>query len=580
MVHKTNQNHAHREPDPGSTISTTQQAEQLVDEKRYRRLYVFAVASVSMVAIVPLVVMTAVNYYQYQEAFHVESIRPTERLVANAKLSLEAFLSERVSALSLVIQTESTTDLQDPQKLRALLARMKRSFGGFIDLGVIDDTGRQVSYAGPYDLQDKDYFEQDWFHEVSMRGIHISDVFLGYRHVPHFVIAVHTDTDDAANLVLRATIDTDRIVRQIRELAANPSHDAFLINKKGTLQTPSRTSGDVLEPCPLPVPPESARARVMETLDEGGAPLIVGYAFIERSPFVLMLLRRPGSMHEGWMSLRSNLVVFLSISILLILAVALFGSKYMVNHTRQSDLQRAALYHGMEYTNKMAAIGRLAAGVAHEINNPLAIIGEKAGLHKDLLTLSDKPPKKERMIGLVDSVLESVERCGAITHRLLGFAKHIDVRREGVEPEILLKGVLGFLEKEAIYRNLHVSFDVEEDVPMLQSDRGQLQQVFLNIINNAFQAVDDGGHIWISIASADPSNVEISVKDDGKGISEEDLEHIFEPFFTTKKGAGTGLGLSITYGIVQKLGGQLGVSSTVGVGTSFRVTLPVGREYV
>jgi signal transduction histidine kinase len=251
----------------------------------------------------------------------------------------------------------------------------------------------------------------------------------------------------------------------------------------------------------------------------------------------------------------------------------------MVNRTRQADLRRAVVYHEMEYTNKMAAIGRLAAGVAHEINNPLAIIGEKAGLHKDLLTLSVELPPKERMVELVNAVLESVERCGTITHRLLGFAKHMDTQHEEIDLEILLKGVLGFLEKEAGYRNLQVTFDVEDGVQTIQSDRGQLQQVFVNIVNNAFAAVDDGGQIQISIVGVARDRVSVSIADNGTGIPASDLEHIFEPFFSTKKGAGTGLGLSITHGIVQKLDGEIKVDSKPGEGTCFTVTLPVRREH-
>ena len=566
------------ELEPQPNIGAAPQTGPPTSESYYSRLLSFSVLSVSLVAIIPLVVMTAVNYYQYQEAFHAESLRPIARFTTIAKLSLEAFLSERVSALDLVSRTQSAVDLRDPQKLNALLARMKRAFGGFIDLGLVDATGKQVSYAGPYDLQGKDYTGQDWFHEVGLRGVHISDVFLGHRHLPHFVIAVSFDTDTAAGFVLRATIDTDNIVRQISALTMHPSNDAFLVSREGILQTPSRFYGKALETCPLPMPPVSTQAEVLETLDEEGTPLVIGYAFIERSPFVLMLLRRPGSLQLGWLSLRRDLVVFLAISIILILAVVFGGSKYMVNRTRQADMRRAVVYHEMEYTNKMAAIGRLAAGVAHEINNPLAIIGEKAGLHKDLLTFSDELPPKERMLELVDAVLESVERCGAITHRLLGFAKHMDTQREGIDLEALLKGVLGFLEKEAGYRNLQVTFHIEEDVPAIESDRGQLQQVFLNIVNNAFAAVDDGGSIRISISTAGRDKVVVSVDDNGTGIAKEDLEHIFEPFFSTKKGAGTGLGLSITYGIVQKLGGQIKVSSTPGVGTNFTVTLPVRRD--
>jgi signal transduction histidine kinase len=231
----------------------------------------------------------------------------------------------------------------------------------------------------------------------------------------------------------------------------------------------------------------------------------------------------------------------------------------------------------MEYTNKLAAIGRLGAGVAHEINNPLSIITEKGGLLKDLLTMSDELPPREKLVDLVQSVLKAADRCGGITHRLLGFAKHMDVQRETINLDLLLHEVLGFLEKEASYRNLRVDFNLPEETPKIVSDRGQLQQIFLNIINNAFAAVEDGGHIEIGIERVGADAVEVKIADDGVGIPAEQLTHIFDPFFTTKKGAGTGLGLSITYGIVQKLGGQIGVKSKVGEGTCFTVTLPIGQ---
>jgi signal transduction histidine kinase len=233
----------------------------------------------------------------------------------------------------------------------------------------------------------------------------------------------------------------------------------------------------------------------------------------------------------------------------------------------------------MEYTNRLAGIGRLGAGVSHEINNPLSIISEKAGLLKDLLSMSESMPPKEKLIGLVDSVLKSVDRCSTITHRLLGFAKHMDVQHEKINLEILLKEVLSFLEKEASYRNVKVAIDVPEDLPTIQSDRGQLQQVFLNIINNAFAAVrDDEGEIRISMQNTRDNRIEVSIADNGVGISEENLEHIFEPFFTTKKGYGTGLGLSITYGIVEKLGGEIRVKSKIGEGTTFSIVLPMKKS--
>jgi two-component system NtrC family sensor kinase len=155
----------------------------------------------------------------------------------------------------------------------------------------------------------------------------------------------------------------------------------------------------------------------------------------------------------------------------------------------------------------------------------------------------------------------------------------MDVQHDKINLEILFKEVFSFLEKEASYRNVQVTIDVPDDLPTIESDRGQLQQVFLNIINNAFAAVsDDEGVIHISMKETADNQVEVSVADNGVGISEDNLEHIFEPFFTTKKGYGTGLGLSITYGIVEKLGGEIGVKSKIGEGTTFTVVLPVRKS--
>jgi signal transduction histidine kinase len=250
-------------------------------------------------------------------------------------------------------------------------------------------------------------------------------------------------------------------------------------------------------------------------------------------------------------------------------------ASYLVFRIREADLRRAKLLHNIEYTSKMASLGRLAAGVAHEVNNPLAIINEKAGLLKDLSGLEGDSPEKTRRLRLVDSVLAQVDRCRTITHRLLGFAKRMDVKMEALRLDQLILDVISFLEKEAETRNVTIVKVFPDDFPTIRSDRGQLQQVFLNILNNAFQAVEDAGRIRIELARREPDRVSVTIEDDGCGITKEDRRHIFEPFFTTKKAYGTGLGLSITWGIVSKLGGTIEVESEAGIGTSFTVTLPI-----
>jgi signal transduction histidine kinase len=136
--------------------------------------------------------------------------------------------------------------------------------------------------------------------------------------------------------------------------------------------------------------------------------------------------------------------------------------------------------------------------------------------------------------------------------------------------------VLGFLGKEAEYRSITLSVDAPGDLPDIESDRGRLQEIFLNLINNSFAAMNDGGRLAITVRRAETDFIAATVSDTGCGISKPDLKRIFEPFFSTKTGkGGTGLGLSITYGLIQELGGSVSVQSEVGKGTEFTVRLPV-----
>ena len=231
-------------------------------------------------------------------------------------------------------------------------------------------------------------------------------------------------------------------------------------------------------------------------------------------------------------------------------------------------------------TERLAALGTLAAGVAHEINNPLAIIGENAGLIKDLFTFKEEYARHEHLHKMIDPVLHSVARAGKITRRLLTFARNLDAAVEPVNLEETVREVLSFLNKEAEHRGIHIQVEsLSDDMPIIQSDRGKLEQIFLNIVNNAFAAVADDGHLWIELARHGADEVQIRFRDDGHGIPPEDLEHIFEPFFSTKTDqGGTGLGLSITCNLTHEIGGRMQVESEVGKGTCFTIRLPLKLE--
>ncbi|HMK50265.1 MAG TPA: ATP-binding protein [Thermodesulfovibrionales bacterium] len=230
--------------------------------------------------------------------------------------------------------------------------------------------------------------------------------------------------------------------------------------------------------------------------------------------------------------------------------------------------------------HKMEAIGRLAAGVGHEINNPLAIINEKAGLMNDLLSLSDDlVQNRDTFLHLVKGIFDNVDRCRKITHRLLGFSKKTDAAYKPMDLNVAVKEALEFADREIVHKSIVLKLDMGDALPEIVADKTQLQQVLLNIINNAIDAVERKGVISVSTARKDANTLQVSIRDNGSGIHDETLKHIFEPFFTTKsREKGTGLGLSISYGIIQKLGGTIHVSSDVNVGTTFVVEIPLKAE--
>ena len=542
--------------------------------RRYKLLRRNMMLIMLFVTLVPLFLMALVNYHEYQKALKREIIVPMGTLVNKTKHSFELFLTERLSAVSFISSAYTFKELSDQKTLNRIFQVMRQEFGGFVDLGLIDSSGLQVSYVGPYQLKGKRYSDHDWFHEVAVRGTHISDVFMGYRKFPHFVIAVQSQSPSGENWILRATIDTVKFNNLIASMGLEPSSDAFIINRSGILQTSSKFYGHVLEKSPFPIPPTSYEPNVLEMVDPKGKEILFAYTCFVSPSFILVLVKPRSEVLKAWYTLKSDLFIIFLASTIVIFFVVFKLTDLLVRRIEESDQKREMTYHKMEHTNKLASIGRLAAGIAHEINNPMAIINEKAGLMDDLIDSMPDFPKKEKFKSLTGSIHDSVERCSTITHRLLGFARRMDVEIEFVDLNEIIREVFSFLEKEALHRNIEVELGLDENLPEISSDHGQLQQVFLNILNNAFSAVEDGGIVEIRSFQANPECLCVSIKDNGIGMSKETLDHIFDPFFSTKKGYGTGLGLSITYGIIKKLGGNIEVESKEGEGATFKVFLP------
>ena len=553
--------------------------ESPMEDKKYRQFWWQITLTKVLFSIIPLFILAATLYYHFSVSYTDKVMERLRTLAGNRQASLDMFLDERISQLITLAFTSNHDELRDPEYLSKALQVMQSRSRSYIDLGVIDQNGDHLNYVGPYKsvLKGVNYRHEPWFDAVMNSGVYVSDVFLGFRKVPHFIIAVVVKEKDQY-LILRATIDSDVIDNIVHAAWTGQSGDAYLINRENLLQTKPRFGGNLLEPAPGPNFSTTVGTRVEEITYQGGTALFAATQ-IKGKKWVLVIKEDPREPLAPLLRAKYLLGLISLLGLGLIILGSVLTTRTVLNRLIQSEREKAKSDEVMVHESKMAALGKMAAGVAHEINNPLAVIAEEAGWMKDLLKEEDvaNSPNFQEYQETLKKIEYHVERVKKITHRLLGFARRMEPTEEKVMVNQILEECVGFLENEARYRNISIQRELASDLPSIASDSSQLQQVFLNILNNAIDAMGKDGAITLrTFHQTIDGQVVIKISDTGPGIPKDTLAKIFDPFFTTKEvGKGTGLGLSISYSIIEKLGGTIYVDSKIGKGTTFTIKLPV-----
>jgi two-component system NtrC family sensor kinase len=544
-------------------------------ERGYRDLQRRQFIRLCLTYLAPVILLSVFSLLQYQWIVEENQRLHLLSIAENQANTLDLFLRERLANVSNLIRDPQLPMPPSSEAMDRGLARLKLDSDSFVDVGFFDSSGRQVAYAGPFpSLEYRDYSQESWFKTLKERseGFIITDIYLGFRGRPHFTIAVNHVVDDQYR-VLRATLDPQQIYDYVTTLEGSSEVVAYIVNRRGGYQLVPARMGKAMDRSPI-VPPLGPATGTHAGDGSGETGGLYAYSWLRTADWAL-IAQVPSAPKGGLPS--GGFLRILIISMIVTLTtfcITWVRSKKLVQYQEKSDQAEAQLVHAA----KLASVGELAAGIAHEINNPLAVITEEAGLARDLISpeFEDQITLPE-MVPVLERIEEAAFRCRDITGKLLQFVRktEVDLREHDIH-HLIEEVVDGLLGHEMAVSNIEIVKNYTGGLSTIVTDKNQLQQVLLNLLNNAVDALGGPGRITIATARRN-GYLHLSVSDTGKGMTEDQLEKIFLPFFTTKEvGKGTGLGLSVSYGIAKSMGGQIEARSTLGKGSTFTIVLPIG----
>jgi len=551
----------------------------------YQSLTGKIVSIVIIVSFTPMILVIGVFLHQFHISYQEKIRAHLEELVQKHKQNIDSFLKEKLGDIRFLARTAGFEELSRETVLQDRLARLQQEFDPvFVDLGVVNERGRQIAYAGPFPLGKARYSEADWFKKAIKSQYFISDVFLGLRGLPHFIVAVRSEWK-GEHWILRSTIDFVAFNNLVENIRIGKTGFAFILNRKGEFQT--KPLLDVVsEEGPYMGllkngEKNKSRIHIVETGDDSGKKKIYISAFLKNGDWMLVCQQNTADAFSDLYRTRKIAVIIFLIGAFGITSTAILISRRMVNRIAKADREKEMMSRQVIETGKLASIGELAAGIAHEINNPVAIMVEEAGWIQDLL--EEEEFRKSENLEEFERALEQIntqgKRCKEITHKLLSFARKTDSRVQVVQINDLIEDVIELSAQRAKYNKVAIHTHLEKSLPFIHASESEMQQVFLNLINNALDAMDNKGGTINITSRLEGDNIVIDLEDNGPGIHQDHLARIFDPFFTTKSvGKGTGLGLSICYGIINKMGGEINVESSIDEGTTFGIRIPLPKD--
>ena len=561
-----------------------------MERSPYANLRRIILASMILVPLTTFILILGIGYYYFTISLESSTIATIKRIVEDHRHMIDSFLTNRKANLEFVLDSCPFEELADPEELHHVLLNLQKESSTFVDLGLFDQEGIHVNYQGPYRLVGKDYAEAPWFKEVLKKGHYISDIFLGHRRIPHFIIALKKE-EAGQTWVIRSTIDTYMFNDLVKRIRIGKTGEAYLLNADGIFQTERRSGGNLMDKDPevIEKPLSHTGIKTFIEKDSRGDEYLYATTWLKDKNWLLVVRQEKADAFRFFRSAAYIIGIITIIGGGAIVGIAFLLTGRIVRRMERLDAEREELGGQLIRASRLAELGEMATGFAHEINNPLQVMKSEYTLIDSILSeLKEKGDLQasEALSELEESIEQidlQIGRCAAITQSILKFGRQSEPVVEDIALQEYIPEITSMVENKAAVHGIALRQKVSEDTPPVHGDRGQLQQVLLNLYNNAIDAITarhgaKGGELVVGARAKEDGRVGIFVRDNGSGISPEDRKKIFSPFFTTKPvGKGTGLGLSVCYGIIDKMGGIMEVNSEKGVGTTFNVILPAAK---
>ena len=566
------------------------------EQKKYEVLRRNFIIFFLVLSLIPLFSVSLISYFSFKNSLHNTISTHLFEIAKNKATALQKWLFERHTDAEVFAQSPTVVesavaavntknDLTAGKKYGLTAERYLRlvmdKYESYEEIFILDRNGQMLITTGKMENigVNGDYFQES----INGRTFNTNIFLSPLTHRPTMVIAAPIQNSKKETIgVLVERIKLDVINKLMRDIEIGKTGESYLVNKEGYFLTESKFEpGYTLKKKISTLGTEECikgKSGVGEYTDYRNKKVLGAYFWIPEMEWSLMVEQDSSEAFQEIRHLKNIILTISLITILIIISFARFASGKIVKILERYDQEFKKQQKQIMRAERLAAMGQLAAGVAHEINNPLGGISNCLKLISTKINKPNPEPKDfQDSIKYLQTSEQELNRCIWIVRNFLSFSKRPNLKPVAANINSVIQELIALIEPQAKVQNILITKKLSLDLPQIKVDAQQLHQALMNVILNSLEAMTHGGELKICTEyDRRDKMIKIDIVDTGVGIPEENLPRLFEPFFSTKpEGKGTGLGLPIVYEIIDEHNGSIEVESSLGKGTIFTIKLPI-----